>query len=456
LLLQDTRAIGALSWPILVAQIAVLANGVADTMMTGHYRPEHLAAVGIGSAIYATIFVTLMGVMQGLSPLVARHFGAGENDRIGVQVRQGIWLALALSVPGAALLLFPGPLLELARVPPEIATVTGGYLRIVGWGMPAVLLDRAYYAFTSAVGRPRPVMVINLAALAFKVPVSYVFLHGSFGAPELGAGGCALGTVLSYWLMLAVIARLIQSDPFYRRFSILPGPWRVQWAPLRRILALGLPIGLLHFVEVTSFTFMSLFLAPLGALVSGAHQICANLVALLFMIPMSLGMGTQVLIGQALGRRDPYRARQITMAGLRIAIALATFLVSLLLLFRSQLTHVYSNDEQIRSVVAALIPLLAIFHWFDALQALAVNALRGYHHTLVPTLVHVASLWGVGLAGGWWLTYRGLSLPAFGIGVPPQGIFGMWQCATLSLVMAAVALVFYLTKVSRVPASSIS
>lgn len=104
--LEHTRAIVRLSWPILVAQLAILANGVADTVMTGHYGAAHLAAVGIGAGIWITVFVTLMGVIQGLSALIAHDYGAGETKAIGEHVRQGIWLALCLSVPGVVILSF--------------------------------------------------------------------------------------------------------------------------------------------------------------------------------------------------------------------------------------------------------------------------------------------------------------------------------------------------------------
>src|SRR2546421_2553908 len=86
------RAIARISAPIFIAQIAVLANAVADTIITGHYNADHLAAIGLGSAIWASVFIPMMGVIQGLSPIIARHFGARETLQIGRQVRAGIWI----------------------------------------------------------------------------------------------------------------------------------------------------------------------------------------------------------------------------------------------------------------------------------------------------------------------------------------------------------------------------
>ena len=447
--LEHTRAIVRLSWPILVAQLAILANGVADTVMTGHYGAAHLAAVGIGAGIWITVFVTLMGVIQGLSALIAHDYGAGETKAIGEHVRQGIWLALCLSVPGVVILSFPGALLELVRVPAAIAQITTQYLRTIAWALPAAMAVRVFYAFSPAVGRPRPVMVINVITLFIKIPLSYALLHGLYGLPELGGVGCAVGSVAMFWTMAVAALLLVLSDPFYRRFHLLRGSFRAHWPVVKRIMHIGVPIGVSQLVEVTSFTFMTLFLARLGAQATAAHQVVANIAVVLFMVPLSLGIGTQVLIGQSLGRADPGHAREVALAGVRLAGGISVVLVALLLLLNRRLLALYTNDPGVLALAFTLLPLLAIYNLFDAMQGVAVNALRGYQQTLVPTLIYVASLWGIGLAGGWHLTYDGLHLSLIGVDFAPQGVAGMWIAAVASLVAAGAGLLFYLLRVSR-------
>ena len=437
---------------MLIAQVAVLANSVADTVMTGHYGAAHLAAVGIGAGIYVTVWIGLMGVLQALSPIVARHFGAGEFAAIGVQVRQGWLLAAVLGAVGLALLSFPRVLLELAHVPADVAPLAEAYLRAIAWGLPATLFVRVFYAFTPAVGRSRPVMAINLVAFAIKLPISYALLHGLHGLPELGAAGCAVGSVVMFWSMLLMAAVLLMVDPFYSRFDIFSraaGAWRPHWGEIRRILGLGLPISAAMLIEVTSFTFIALFLAQLGATVSAAHQVIANLAALLFMVPLSLGIGTQVLIGQALGRKDLHRAREVALAGMRLAFVIAASLAVVLLVLRGRLLGLYTSDPAVLAIALNLLPLLAAFHLFDALQGLAGQALRGYQQTAVPTLIYAGSLWGIGLGGGWWLAFAGVELPVFGIAWSPQGAWGMWAAAAASLVVAAGGLVSYLLRISK-------
>jgi MATE family multidrug resistance protein len=108
-----------LAWPVLIAQLAVMAYAVIDTMMAGRFATEDLAAVGIGASIYFSVFVALMGVLLAVTPTVSQLLGAGRHDEIGEQVRQAMWLTLALAVLSIFVYSFPEPLLAMSQAPPE-------------------------------------------------------------------------------------------------------------------------------------------------------------------------------------------------------------------------------------------------------------------------------------------------------------------------------------------------
>src|SRR6202008_4602559 len=76
-------SVGRLAWPILVAQLAIMATSVLDTVMAGRYSAVDLAAVGIGASIYFSVFIGLMGVVQSLSPIAAQLYGAKRDADIG-------------------------------------------------------------------------------------------------------------------------------------------------------------------------------------------------------------------------------------------------------------------------------------------------------------------------------------------------------------------------------------
>ena len=444
---EHLRAILALAAPIFLGQIAVTANTVADTIMAGHYGPEHLAAVGIGNSLYVTVFVPLMGMMQGLSPLAARAHGAQQPAEIGRYTRQAVLVALAVTVPGLLALLFPGLLLQLAGVPESVAPLAGRYLRITALGLPAILLARVFFALAPAVGHPGIVMAINVATFLAKIPLSYALLYGRFGLPEMGAPGCALASAIVYWMVLAVSASLLLRHPWFRALAILRGRFLPERRPLLDILRIGTPIALSVLVEVTAYTFMALFLARLGPTVSAAHQIIANLGALLYMFPLSVGIASQILVAQSIGARRPEAAMRIAASGIACGFGSGLAVAIALLALRAPIVALYSSDAAVRALAVTLLPLLAFYHFWDAIQAVTMQTLRGYHRNFVPMLLYAATLWGIGLPGGYWLAFSGLPALAGTSGIVPQGAAGFWTFAALSLMVACIGLLAYLRMV---------
>jgi MATE family multidrug resistance protein len=442
------RELVRLGWPVLVAQLAVMANSVIDTIMAGRYGTLDLAAVGIGSSIYFSVFVALMGVLLALTPIAAHMYGAGRHADIGEELRQSAWLAAALALIALAAFAYPEPFLAVAKLEPALEAKVRAYLHALAWSVPAALLFRVFYGFSTAISRPRTVMALTLAGLVLKVPLNWVFMYGNLGAPELGSTGCAVATALISWFVCLLAWCWCWYAPAYEPYRVFA---RWSWPDakaLRRILALGLPIGLTFLIDVTGFTFMALFIARLGALYSAAHQVAANLAALCFMLPLALGNAASVVVGQSLGARRPARARAAGVVGLALGLACAAVLGVGLYLYADAIAGLYAGEAELRRVAAGLIAFVAVYHLFDAVQAVAVNVLRGYKRAVVPMLIYAVALWGVGLGGGYAIGLTSVDLSWIGLH-PPLGAPGFWLAAIASLALAGSLVTAYFLHVSR-------
>lgn len=434
------RDLFRLAWPVLVAQVAVVGNGVIDSVMAGRLSAPDLAAIGIGASIYIIVFITLMGVLLALTPTVAHLYGAGRHQEIGEEVRQCAWVGLALAAVAVPLLLHPDPLIRFSRLPAEVEPKVRAYLALLAWNVAPALAFRVFYGFMSGIGRPRAIMVLNLAGLALKVPLNALFMYGL----DMGAAGCAASTLVISWLTALFAwgwcARRLDCGEFgiFARWS----PPRL--AAIAELMKLGLPIGATFLVDVTAFTFMALFVARLGAVTSAAHQIAANLAVLVFMIPVALGQATSVLAGQALGAGGSRRARHAGLAGLATAVACSLAVSLGLWLGADALASIYTPESAVRHLAAQLLAIVAAYHLADAVQAVMVNTLRGYKKTTVPMAVYVLALWGIGLGGGYVLGLTDW------LG-PPRGAAGFWLAATASLAVAGTAVTLYFLRVSAPP-----
>lgn len=438
----SSRALLRLASPLFVANLAVIGNGTIDAVMAGHLSATDLAAVAVGSSIYVTVYIGLMGVLQALSPIAGHHFGARRWRAIGDDVQQALWLSLLLTAAGLPWVLATDFWAGLAQVDPDVGRTMTLYLQAIAFGLPAALATRVFVALNAAVSRPTVTMLVNLTALTLKAPLNLVFMHGAGPVPALGGAGAGVSTALLSWLMLAMSFAFWRLDPFYARFrsASVHGP---RWAHLREQLRLGLPIGLSTLFEVTSFTFMAILIARLGTAAVAGHQVVANLVAILFMVPLSLGIATSVLVAQSLGAADPRVARRAALRGFRIAMGIALAAACALWLLRGTIVGWYTSEPAVAAVALSLLGLAALFHVFDACQAIAGFVLRGYRNTFWPMVIYGVALWGIGLGGGYWI---GLTATPLG---PPRGPLGFWEAATVALALTAVLLCTLAAAVSR-------
>ncbi len=316
------------------------------------------------------------------------------------------------------------------------------YLTASAWSVPATIALRLFFGLSTGIGRPRPVMVFNLLALTLKVPLNVLFMYGAFGIPAMGAPGCAVASSVEVWLMAVVAWGWCLYHPEYREFQLRAPLSPPERKAIIEFLKLGIPIGLTFIADVTAFTFMALFIARLGPVVSGAHQIAANLAAFAFMFPLALGNATAVLAGHALGAGQPAAARRICGRGIRVGMAMALLMGTAFWLAAPQIAAFYTTDRAVQKVAIPLITLVGFYHLGDALQAVAVNALRGYKKSAVPMLVYGMALWGVGLGGGVLLGLTDTLGPARGAG-------GFWLAAIAGIWLAAGSVALYLNSISR-------
>ncbi len=442
------RSIFRLAWPVFIAQIAIMASAVLDTAMVGRYGAVDLAAIGIGSSIYFTVFIALVGIVQALSPIAAQLHGAGKDAQIGEEVRQTVWIALGLTVIGAGVLGMPGPFLDFSGAPDPVQVRVREYLAWIALSLPPTLLFRVFYSLTTAVSRPRAVMMLNLVYFAIKAPLTWCFIYGAFGIPEMGGPGAGLATAIASWCICAAACLACLRDPFYRPFQVFARWSWPDWTIIRTHLRLGVPMGLTFFVEVTSFTFMALFLARLGAATSAAHQIAANVSAVLYMVGLAIGNATGVLTAQAIGRGNWQDARRTGLAGMGMCLSVGIAAAGVLSYEAAGIAGLYTRDPAVSRIATGLLAFVAFYQLMDALQAVIVNALRGYRVAFVPMLVYTISLWGLGLGGGYligltdWPAAAALGLPV------PMGAAGFWLSAFVSVAVAALILFGYFLRVS--------
>ena len=424
--------------PILVTQFAQAGFGLIDTIMAGHLSANDLAAIAVGVGLWIPVMLLFSGIMIATTPLVAEANGARTPEKIAVIARQSLWVALILGIMACLILQIAPFLLPILGVPEALLPKASLFLHAIGLGMPAVTMYAALRGYSEALGYPRPVTAISLIALLVLIPLNFIFMYGLGPIPELGSAGCGFATAILQWLMFFALATYILKSPAYaatqplKRFERINGMW------VKRILKLGLPIGLAIFFEVSVFSTAAIILSPLGEITVAAHQIAISITSQLFMIPMSLAIALTIRVGTYYGEKNWAAMRKVQHLGLLTATVLALVTMTLLWLLRYDIVSLYTSDYDV-AVVAVYLVLFAIgYQLMDAWQVSAAGCLRGMQDTKGPMWITMIAYWVIAFPVGIYLSRY-----------TDMGAAGVWVGLIVGLSVACVLLLTRLFMINK-------
>jgi MATE family multidrug resistance protein len=292
-------------------------------------------------------------------------------------------------------------------------------------------------------------MALQVAALAIKAPLAALFVFGAGPLPAFGVVGCGISTALAMWTVVAIAWLVMRRDPFYAPFALfgrgLHPPAR---AALASQLKLGVPMGGSVLIEVTGFASMAFFISRFGETPVAGHQIAANLVSLLFMLPLAISSATGTLVAQRIGARAEREALRLGWNGHLFVGALAAVVGLTTFALREPVLGLYTADAAVIAVTLPLVAWVAVFHLADAMQAMSSAVLRAWHVATAPLVLYAVAIWGVGLGGGYALAF---DLPG-SVPAGMQGARGFWLASTSALVLVAIglmALQLWITRLRR-------
>ena len=440
---SEGRALTRLALPIILSQVAYSLLGLIDTVMAGQAGAVEQAAVALGVAFWTPVFITLMSIVQAISPSVAQHFGAGRLAAVVQDTHEGLWLALLSSLLPALLMPGVAPVMTWAQIDPQLTEKTTLFLWGIVVGLPAAMVFRALAFYSASINRPKPMMFLAFAGLGVNAFCNWLLIWGHWGFPALGGAGCGWATAIGMWVALAALVAWTAWSPAYRACYLWRG-WRLpHWPIQKRLLKIGLPMGGAALAEVAAFTSIAIFVGRFGATQIAAHQVALNISSLLFMLPMGLSAALTIRVGQKLGAGNGAGARFVAWTGVAIGLGVACLSVPAILLCRELIVAVYSPDLAVRQLASGLMLFAAVWQLADATQVIALGALRGYKVTLGPMLVMFVAFWLIGLPLGVRLGYYG-----FGGGAP-MAVYGFWIGLVTALILAALALAAWLRVVAR-------
>lgn len=349
-------------------------------------------------------------------------------------MRCGLWAGLFIGIAVTVFQLFGQQVLLRLGQTPATSALAGRYLHGMAWAALPGLWVIAIRGFMGSVNRPAPGLWIMLAAIPVNALLAYALIYGHFGLPRLEMVGAGLATSIVNWAMLIasiVVAQRIRPFAAFRVFDHL---FRMDRRLLRELIIVGAPMSVSFLLEYGVFGAAALLMGLISTAAVTAHQIALNVAALLFMVPLGIGMAATVRVGQAIGRGDDagvWRAGAVALSLGSLFMAVMTLAV---LLTRREVAEVFlgvgHDNAEAATLTAGLLIVGATFFIADGSQTVAAGALRGMNDTRVPMLCSALGYWVIGFTASCVLSF-----------VADLGAIGVWIGLSIGTAVYAALLI---------------
>ncbi|AOO81117.1 MATE family efflux transporter [Bosea vaviloviae] len=432
--LTEARAMLALSWPLVLTNVAQNAMTATDVMMMGHLGPDALAAGALGSNLYMAVLIFGIGVMAAVPPMISIELGRNRHAvrELRRTVRQGFWAAVTLVGPMWLFLWQAEAILRAMGQDAALAKAAASYVRTLQWGLLPFFLFLVLRGFVASLQRPFAAFVVVLLAVGFNALANWCLMFGRLGFPALGLPGSGLATTLSSALMMLGLGLVVSVDRRFRRYRLFGRFWVADWPRFWAFWRMGLPIGTTLAFEVVIFNGAAFLMGLIGPASLAAHAIAIQIASLTFMVPMGIGQAATVRVGRAFGAGDRDGVSRAGTTALALGIGFMA-LTALVMLFAPQWLVVPFLDiekpgaAEVAALAASFLLYAAIFQIADGAQVVGSCLLRGLGDTRVPMLFAGLGYWAIGLP---------LSV-ALGFFTPLAGI-GIWIGLAIALAIVAV------------------
>ena len=307
--------------PILGSQIVMYGLTTTDYIMAGLYSPNDLAGVGIAASIFNPIYFLTAGIMFGIGPIIAQHFGAKEFILIQQKTRKYLWYGLLIGAIFFLMLNNSWVVFNFLETDTKIVEIGSGYLQAISYGVFAMTIFQALRNYSEGITQTRIIFYISLLIFFLNIPLNYFFIFYL----DFGGVGCGYATSVISWLGLLIAFTVTFFAKEYKETFLYDKFETPDITTFKELLRIGAPISFGIFVELSLFSGAALIISFFGATALAAHTIAINLAGLFFMLPLSIGLASAIRVGNLIGEKNFARANNPAIFTTRTSMMYALY-----------------------------------------------------------------------------------------------------------------------------------
>jgi putative MATE family efflux protein len=390
------KAVWNLAWPTMLANMVGGLQGIVDHVMVGNFVGyTGNAAIGVSWQMFLVVVMFMSSLFTGMSVLVARFAGAGDEERVNGAVYQAFITAIALSLIIAPVGYLISPwLLDFVNASPAVQAEALPFLRIIFASSIGQLVFFMLGGALRSAGDARTPMILGISLTLLNLVLNIILIRGLGPIPAFGTKGAAMGTCMASG-----------SLAIYSLFKLWSGGWVVSfprgrgygpdWAIIRELFRFGLPSGFQGIVANIGGVFMLSFIGSLtlSAASQAAFAVCyTQLFSLITWTSVGLMGASAAIAGQNLGAGKPDRASAAVHVAARIGLSSAAIVGALFLLIPRKLLAIFGmHDPIVVRIGVQLLHVLSLSGLFVTVALTYTGGLQGTGDTKSPLYISIVS-----------------------------------------------------------------
>lgn len=441
------REVWSLAWPTILTMTSFTVMQFVDRIMVSQLGSTEIAAQGVAGYWSFAVIATVMGVVTVVNTFVSQNLGAGEPKKGSRYPWAAGWMALAswavIIVPCVFIVPYVFQTIHAAPEDANLVSLETTYATYLLLGSVFLLIGRGFTQYFLGMHMPKVITVSTVIANIINVLANYIFIFGENGidglipgipgTPALGLKGAAIATVIGMFMETIIPFAIFIGPKFNSKYATRV-PWRPCIKTMKAIFRIGWPGAIQWGNEIVCWAlFMTVFVGQFGTSDLAAGVIALTFLQLSFMPAVGINVAVNSIVGKYIGAGEPDIAVTRARIGVCIAMVYMSVCAVIFVVFRHELMAIFVNSsqdtgeekEQIISLGANMLILVALFQTVDALGIVYTGALRGAGDTVWPGMVTAIYSWVFIVGGGW------VAVTFF----PEAGSIGPWIAASLYIIL---------------------
>ena len=374
--------------PIFLSNLFQQLYNAVDSLIVGTFiGQEALAAVSSSGSLIMLLTGFINGLSMGAGVLIARFYGAGDDDH----VERAVHTTVALGIAAGCILTVLGVLLspQILRwigTPADVIQNSILYFRIYFLGCSAVVLYNMAASILQSVGDSRSPMKYLILASLTNVALDLLFV----AVLDLGVGSAAMATIISQILSASLaLGRLTRTDRSYRiRWRRV----RFEGVMLRQVVTLGVPSGVQNSVVSLANVIVQANINAFGSSAMAGCGAYSKIEGFAFLPVTCFALALSTFVSQNIGAQRYDRVRTGMKFGLLCSPILAECIGVGIFFLSPVLVFAFNNQPEVVAFGVNYAHTVSLFYCLLAFSHCCAGIMRGMGRPIVPMTI-MLSVW---------------------------------------------------------------